>query len=77
LPAPIIPISTIDLPTPITLEYLTNTWLQPGAVCSEAEKPFKRLSMDGTSVTALKRVVNETLPRELAFHGIALQFAHA
>jgi hypothetical protein len=33
--------------------------------------------MDGTSVTALERVVNETLPRELAFHGIALQFAHA
>jgi hypothetical protein len=68
---------TIDRWTCFTFHYLINTWLQPGAVCGGAKKPFKRLSMDGTSVTALKRGVNETLPRELAFHGNALQFAHA
>ena len=31
LPAPIIPMSAIDQPPPITPEYLINTWLQPGA----------------------------------------------
>jgi hypothetical protein len=49
-PAPIIPMRTIDRLWQFTIQYLINTWLQPGAVCSGAEKPFKRLSIDGTSV---------------------------
>ena len=44
--------------------------------CAENEKSrlnrFRR-----AVVTALKRGVNETLPCELAFHGNALQCAHA
>jgi hypothetical protein len=31
LPAPIIPIRTIELPACCTGQYLINTWLQPGA----------------------------------------------
>jgi hypothetical protein len=71
------PMRTIDRPTCFTFYYLINTWLQPGAVCGGAEQPLKRLSMLSTPVTALKRGVNETLPRELAFHRKSLQFAHA
>ncbi|HEY4638892.1 MAG TPA: AIR carboxylase family protein, partial [Candidatus Udaeobacter sp.] len=60
---------------PMTVKYLINTWLQPAAVCGEAPKPFQRLSMDGTSVIALKRSANAMLPHDLAFHRKSLLFA--
>ena len=41
LPAPIIPIRTIDRLTCFTFQYLTNTWFQPGAVHSGMEKPAR------------------------------------
>jgi len=68
---------TIDRLWRFTIQYLINTWLDLGAVRGRQRSRLKRLSMDGTSVTALKRGVNETLPRELAFHGKSLQCAHA
>jgi hypothetical protein len=53
------PMRTTDRGTCFTFYYLINTWLQPGAECGGAEKPFKRLSTWRYIVTALKRGVSE------------------
>src|SRR6266487_6522517 len=58
LPAPIIPMRTIDLPGGFTDQYLINTRLQPSVIGGEGGKPFQRLLIMGPSHTALKRGVN-------------------
>jgi 5-(carboxyamino)imidazole ribonucleotide mutase len=58
---------TIDRPWRFTIQYLINTWLQPGAAWVRAEKPFKRLLMQNTSRTALKRGVMKMLACGLPF----------
>jgi hypothetical protein len=52
---------TIDRVRRFTIQYLINTWLQPGAVRATGEKPFKRFSKVGMSVPARMRGANETL----------------
>src|SRR6202030_634911 len=65
LPAPIIPMRTIDL-AGLTAKYLINTWLQPGAFASNPKvNRLNGLPHAQRLVTALEAALIEVVARKL------------
>ena len=72
------PMRTIDRLWPFTIQYLINTWLSQTwllSLLSEAKHLWMRSSV-GKGKPEIPRLCLERQD-ELAFHGIALQCAHA